>query len=240
MKATCFRRKSQQRRLWTQMWRGQHRCWRLVNFFLATFWPILTILNTDVTEAAQMFGGWSENPHNSFSHLWPLESKYAEVLVDPLPLFVISFGHVNRVGWVLRKWEMYTFCIQVCVCRELKLKPADIFKKVAIFKGFIQDTRGNAFFRVDSLLAPGLHPFRPHFSPQKSGKPEIFSVNWGEKKSWKNRPSSHLGNRLLGDILSGVIHQLLITEDDKRPPEAAAATKRGNISPIALLSTFVK
>ena len=58
------------------------------------------------------------------------------------------------------------------------------FQKVMRFKGFIHDTRGwgQRFFQggqsgMNSLLAPGLHPFSPHFSPQKSGKPETFSVN---------------------------------------------------------------
>ena len=95
MKATCFRRKSQQRRPLNTDVTGATQ---MLAAGQNVFWPILAILNTDVTEAAQMFGGWSENPHNSFSHLWPLESKYAEVLVDPLPLFVISFGQQGGVG----------------------------------------------------------------------------------------------------------------------------------------------
>ena len=47
---------------------------------------------------------------------------------------------------------------------------------------------GQRFFQggqsgMNSLLAPGLHPFSPHFSPQKSGKPETVSVNLWMRKT---------------------------------------------------------
>ena len=53
---------------------------------------------------------------------------------------------------------------------------------------FPEETKGGLFFQqggqsgMNSLLAPGLQPFSPHFSTQKSGKPEIFSVNCEEKR----------------------------------------------------------
>ena len=61
-------------------------------------------------------------------------------------------------------------------------------RRQKIFKGYFQRRqREDVFFQrggqsgMNSLLAPGLQPFSPHFSTQKSGKPEIFSVNCEEK-----------------------------------------------------------
>ena len=62
-------------------------------------------------------------------------------------------------------------------------------RRQKIFKGYFQRRqREDVFFQrggqsgMNSLLAPGLQPFSPHFSTQKSGKPEIFSVNCEEKR----------------------------------------------------------
>ena len=93
------------------------------------------------------------------------------------------------------------------------------------FKGFIHDTRGwgQRFFQggqsgMNSLLAPGLHPFSPHFSPQKSGKPETFSVNLQtvEEKNWENFVRRHIYSCLgdLSGLLSALIPRLIMEDDD--------------------------
>ena len=78
---------------------------------------------------------------------------------------------------------------------------------------------------MNSLLAPGLHPFSPHFSPQKSGKPETFSVN--RQKLWRRKTERILSvdtfkeTGYLGDLsergfsLSAVIRQLIMEDDDR-------------------------
>ena len=66
---------------------------------------------------------------------------------------------------------------------------------------------GQLFFQVgqsgmNSLLAPGLHPFSPHFSPQKSGKPETFSVKLQTVENLREFcPSTHLFGRSIGASL---------------------------------------
>ena len=55
---------------------------------------------------------------------------------------------------------------------------------------------------MNSLLAPGLHPFSPHFSPQKSGKPETFSVKLQTMENLREFcPSTHLFGRSIGASL---------------------------------------
>lgn len=83
------------------------------------------------------------------------------------------------------KRSFYTVCSQSCVVLGGKL--ADVGKRYS--KDISRGDKGRTFFfqrggqsGMNSLLAPGLQPFSPHFSTQKSGKPEIFSVNCEEKR----------------------------------------------------------
>ena len=70
---------------------------------------------------------------------------------------------------------------------------------------------------MNSLLAPGLHPFSPHFSAQKSGKPETFSVNLQTVEIWENFVRRHdLGKTSLGDLswlLCALVPQLIMEDD---------------------------
>ena len=73
---------------------------------------------------------------------------------------------------------------------------------------------------MNSLLAPGLHPFSPHFSPQKSGKPETFSVNWRKTERILSvdtfKETGYLGDLSeRGFSLSAVIRQLIMEDDDR-------------------------
>ena len=75
------------------------------------------------------------------------------------------------------------FSIVCCMGGKL----ADVGKRYS--KDISRGDKGRTFFfqrggqsGMNSLLAPGLQPFSPHFSTQKSGKPEIFSVNCEEKR----------------------------------------------------------
>ena len=95
-----------------------------------------------------------------------------------------------KKGGILRKRggkrSFYTVCSQSCVVLGGKL--ADVGKRYS--KDISRGDKGRTFFfqrggqsGMNSLLAPGLQPFSPHFSTQKSGKPEIFSVICEENDS---------------------------------------------------------
>ena len=107
---------------------------------------------------------------------------------------------------------------------------------------------GQRFFQggqsgMNSLLAPGLHPFSPHFSPQKSGKPETVSVNlWMRKTEKILSVDTFWETSCLGDDLSGLLSDPSAHYGRWRQELVGpgAGIKHGCNSLIALLSTFLK
>ena len=82
---------------------------------------------------------------------------------------------------------------------------------------------GQRFFQggqsgMNSLLAPGLHPFSPHFSPQKSGKPETVSVNLWMRKTERILSVDTFGKPVVWEMIYQGFSQIpqLIMEDDDR------------------------